>query len=353
MLGVVGIHVGSQYLMNPLANVHLVALFEVVTRFAVPIFFFISAFGLFYNLNIASPFDYRSFLQRRLKAVLVPYLFWSVLYILHDTIYYGYGIPPFGYLLKLLIFGLAKYHLYFLVILLWFYLLMPLWIAIVKRITPPYLLLLFAVQVLFDYFSSYSTALVTLIYSLPEDSLVRWLLEYRLNYLVFHYVFVFILGGWLAVHIEGFLTFLRRHLRAVVLTFGVSLAALLCHYYFLVVVRHLPAEAAVNTAHQLSPLGIVYTVAASVSFFALFTFVLKDSSLLGLLGRHSYFVYLFHPLLILYLRSLLDSLNLLLTASNAIIFYILTAGVSLIFAAQLRKLGTQYPLLNKLTIGSK
>ena len=43
MLGVIGIHVGSQYLMNPAANIHLVAVFETVTRFAVPIFFFISA----------------------------------------------------------------------------------------------------------------------------------------------------------------------------------------------------------------------------------------------------------------------------------------------------------------------
>ena len=50
MLGVVGIHVGSQYLMNnPTPNLQLLALYEIVTRFSVPIFFFISAFGLFYN----------------------------------------------------------------------------------------------------------------------------------------------------------------------------------------------------------------------------------------------------------------------------------------------------------------
>ena len=58
MLGVIGIHVGSQYLMNPMANLHLVAMFETVTRFAVPIFFFISAFGLFYNLDMNKPIKY-------------------------------------------------------------------------------------------------------------------------------------------------------------------------------------------------------------------------------------------------------------------------------------------------------
>ncbi len=49
MLGVIGIHVGAQYIVgNHLANAQLVALFEIVSRFSVPIFFFISAFGLFY-----------------------------------------------------------------------------------------------------------------------------------------------------------------------------------------------------------------------------------------------------------------------------------------------------------------
>ena len=50
MLGVVGIHVGSQYLMNnPTPNLQLLALYEIVTRFSVPIFFFISCvqFSLF------------------------------------------------------------------------------------------------------------------------------------------------------------------------------------------------------------------------------------------------------------------------------------------------------------------
>ena len=46
MMGVIGIHVGSQYLSNTTANIHLVALFETATRFSVPIFFFISAFAL-------------------------------------------------------------------------------------------------------------------------------------------------------------------------------------------------------------------------------------------------------------------------------------------------------------------
>ena len=156
MLGVVAIHTGSQYLLNPTPNIHLVALFEIVSRFSVPIFFFISAFGLFYRLNLAAPFEYGKFLRRRFKAVLIPYLLWSSLYLLHDNWFYGWSLLPApDYAAEIYFFGLAKYHLYFLVILIWFYLLMPLWIFCVRRMTPARLLLLLAAQIAFDFWSSY------------------------------------------------------------------------------------------------------------------------------------------------------------------------------------------------------
>ena len=156
MLGVVAIHTGSQYLLNPTPNVHLVALFEIVSRFSVPIFFFISAFGLFYRMNLAEPFEYGKFLRRRFKAVLIPYLLWSTLYIVHDNYFYGWQLfPEPDYAAEIYFFGLAKYHLYFLVILIWFYLLMPLWIYLMRRMTPARLVLLLIGQILFDYWSSY------------------------------------------------------------------------------------------------------------------------------------------------------------------------------------------------------
>ena len=57
MLGVVGIHTGSMVLTNPAANIHLVALLEIVSRFSVPIFFFVSAFSLFRQYPLDQPLD--------------------------------------------------------------------------------------------------------------------------------------------------------------------------------------------------------------------------------------------------------------------------------------------------------
>ena len=335
MLGVVAIHVGSQYLMNPTPNVHLVALFEIVSRFSVPIFFFVSAFGLFYRMDLSEPFEYGKFLRRRFKAVLVPYLLWSALYLLHDNLFYGYALLPAPeYAAEIFLFGLAKYHLYFLVILIWFYLLMPLWIFLVSHMTPAKLFLLLAAQILFDYWSSYSVWLWQFVNALPDGSSLKMCLQWRLNWLVLHYVFVFVLGGVLAVHSQKFFAWCEGHKKIISATFLIALITLLAYYYFLLDVRKFSPLAAVNTAHQLSPPGIFYTIAASIFLFTLFQFGKLPAPLknfLSVLGKNSYFVYLAHPLTITYLSLGLGKLGQVMTAPNALIFYAVTVTLTLSF----------------------
>lgn len=323
MLGVVAIHIGSQYiLLNPTPNIHLVALFEIVSRFSVPIFFFISAFGLFYRMNLSEPFEYGKFLRRRFKAVLIPYLLWSTFYLVHDNWFYGWQLfPDFDYAAEIYFFGLAKYHLYFLVILIWFYLLMPLWIRIVKRMTPARLILLLAAQLAFDYWSSYCV-------ELSDNLFIKW----RLNWLVLHYVFVFILGGVLAVHSQKFFAWCEVHKKIISATFLITLTTLLGWYYFLIIMKNYSPLDTVNTAHQLSPPGIFYTIAASIFFFTLFQFgKLPDAlkSFLSVLGKNSYFVYLAHPFAIHYLSLGMGKLGLIMTAPNALIFYVAIVAVTL------------------------
>ena len=322
MAGVVAIHIGSQYLLNPTPNIHLVALFEVVSRFSVPIFFFISAFGLFYRMDFSEPFDYKKFLRRRFKAVLIPYLLWSTFYLLHDNFFYGYQLfPNFDYAAEIYFFGLAKYHLYFLVILIWFYLLMPLWIFFVRRMTPAKLFLLLIAQVAFDFWSSYCAGQ-------SENLFMKW----RLNWFVGHYVFVFVLGGVLGVHSKKFFAWCEARKKIVGATFFVALTTLLGWYYFLILVKKFSAEAAVNTAHQLSPPGIFYTVAASIFLFTIFQFGKIPATLkkfLSLLGKNSYFVYLAHPFAIHYLALILGKLGFIMTAPIALIFYVVTLALTL------------------------
>ena len=353
MMGVIGIHVGSQYLMNPMANLHMVALLEVATRFSVPIFFFISAFGLFYNLDIREKFDYPAFLKRRWRAVLVPYLAWSLFYLAHDGWLYGVGFPDPLHLLSILFFGNGKYQLYFLVILLWFYLLMPLWIRLMRLMNWPWLIFLLIMQVGFDYWSSFSVPLNSFVYSLPDGSWLKPFFMYRLNYWVLHYVFIFMLGGYLAVHMTSFLEFMQKWRYPIIGAFWLSLAALLGYYYQVINSGFTPMEA-VNTAHQLCPAGIAYTIAASLFFFAIFTYNdypawLKNA--LHILGKHSYFAYLVHPFFIGYLALGLQHRGLIMTGGLALAFYAAVLALSIAAAAVMRRLGGVFPLVNEVTIG--
>lgn len=332
MLGVVAIHIGSQYLTNPTPNLFLLSFYEIASRFSVPIFFFISAFGLFYKIDLAEKFDYKKFFSRRFSAVLIPYLLWSIFYILHDNFFYDSGIPALGYALEILFFGLAKYQLYFLVILIWFYIFMPVWIKILKILTPPKLFLLLIAQIIFDYFSSYSVALFEFTNSLPPDSILKLFLQWRMNYLVLHYTFIFLLGGFLAIHSEKFFAWLSENKKIITASFFLTLIILLGYFFYLILIKNFSPIAAVNTAHQLSPPGIFYTIAASIFFFMLFEnfrFGSFTREILSMLGKNSYFIYLFHPLAITYLTYLSAKLNIVITATNSIIFYFLTVIISL------------------------
>ena len=101
--------------------------------------------------------------------------------------------------------------------------------------------------------------------------------------------------------------------------------------------------------------SLVYTLGASLYLFAEFQygFLAKiGTSLFSLLGRHSYFVYLAHPVAITYLALFMAKFNIVMTAVNSMIFYVLVVLFTLIVAIIFRKLGnTKYPKLNELTIG--
>ena len=348
MLGVIGIHVGSQYLTAPNPSVELTALFEIVTRFCVPIFFFISAFGLFYNLE--ENFSYGRFLIRRGRTVMIPYIAWSLFYLKLDTYFYPVMFPDNESILEFLFFGVAKYQLYFLVLLIWFYLLMPLWIFIVKRLDSNRLILILILQIAFDYWSSYilpKTEFVAWIdSSYPIDSFIRRAIDWRVSYWFVHYIFIWILGGYLAIRFENFMEFMKSNKISIWIFFIATLIGMLAHYYFLIWNWEYRPEWAINIAHQLSPIGILYTISASIFCFERFTFgslpnILRHA--LEIFGKHSYFAYLFHPTAIMFLLERIS------VGENPIEFYFATLIISILVAMIFRKI----PFINFILIGAR
>ena len=75
MLGVIGIHVGSFVLEAPYPNSFLYMLLEILSRYSVPAFFFISGYGLFCQYRPETTIAYLPFLKKRLQSVGLPYVF--------------------------------------------------------------------------------------------------------------------------------------------------------------------------------------------------------------------------------------------------------------------------------------
>jgi len=119
-----------------------------LARFAVPLFILISGFVL--ELNYDYHASYWAYLKKRVSRILIPYLFWSLIY------YFLIYTQNHDNLVSVLLTGSASYQLYFIPTLCIFYLLFPLLHKAYKFIARiPVLALLGITQILLmnqDYF---------------------------------------------------------------------------------------------------------------------------------------------------------------------------------------------------------
>ena len=96
MLGVLGIHTGSLVLMSVSPNQHLYMLFEILSRYSVPAFFFVSGYGLFCHYKPGTEINYRQFIKKRFQSSGIPYLSWSLFYMVYFTTVVPGCIPWFS-----------------------------------------------------------------------------------------------------------------------------------------------------------------------------------------------------------------------------------------------------------------
>lgn len=339
MLGVIGIHVGSVALVNPSPNLALIGVLEILSRFSVPAFFFLSAFGMFYSQPLSEPFSYGAYLKRRLKTVLVPYVFWSFFYMTFSSVL-GHNFSVFQphLVAKTLWYGLAMYHIYFLVILLWFYFLMPLWRVMLKAMDQHpalWFTVLFLVNMAFNFYSSY-------IWNFHSD--VPWqqdAFNFRLNYVVLYYVFIFLFGAFCAEHFQAVKEWISRHgIFINVLQLATTVGMLAAYYGVMSYLGYDPLSA-VFTIHQLSPIGMLYTL-SSMLFF-LYWWECRSvpkavHSLFTMLGNYSYPIYLVHPVFLSLATVVARHNNIVLRAWVIIVIYFVVAACAAAFSAILQRL---------------
>lgn len=350
MLGVIGIHIGSLALAPN--NFTLYLFLEILSRYSVPSFFFISGYGLACTdkgLLSGSRLNYIDFMKKRLRGAGLPYLSWSLFYMLYFWLILPPGFVSWNplHVAYVLFFGLGCYHLYFMVILLWFYASYPLWRRLLRIIIhqsiPFMLVLLFIFQLAFNWWTTH-----------PGMNTAGWsvlaknFFDYRLNYLPLHYLLIFISGGLAACYWEKFIALLRRYSVIVCLIFAASVAWDVQSCYEAVTVKGYTLIDLANTYHQLSPQGLCYTV-GSLLFFCLALDWLErkaqsEGSLakpfykaISILSAYSMLIYFVHPLLLDWLSSAYNHFGIIMTVKKVALSYVLLVLGSLVLSILLTK----------------
>ena len=350
MLGVIGIHIGSLALAPN--NFTLYLLLEILSRYSVPSFFFISGYGLACTdkgLLSGSRLNYIDFMKKRLRGAGLPYVSWSLFYMLYFWLILPPGFVSWNplHVAYVLFFGLGCYHLYFMVILLWFYASYPLWRQLLRIIIhqsiPFMLVLLFIFQLAFNWWTTHP-GLNTAGWSV----LAKNFFDYRLNYLPLHYLLIFMSGGLAACYWEKFIALLRRYSAMVCIIFAASVAWDVQSCYEAVTVKGYTLIDLANTYHQLSPQGLCYTV-GSLLFFCLALDWLERKAqsevslakpfykAISILSAYSMLIYFVHPLLLDWLSSAYNHFGIIMTVKKVALSYVLLVLGSLALSILLTK----------------
>lgn len=366
MLGVIGIHIGSLALAPN--NFTLYLLLEILSRYSVPSFFFISGYGLACTdkgLLSGSRLNYIDFMKKRLRGAGLPYLSWSLFYMLYFWLILPPGFVSWNplHVAYVLFFGLGCYHLYFMVILLWFYASYPLWRRLLRIIIhqsiPFMLVLLFIFQLAFNWWTTHP-GLNTAGWSV----LAKNFFDYRLNYLPLHYLLIFISGGLAACYWQKFIALLRRYSVIVCLIFAASVVWDVQSCYEAVTVKGYTLIDLANTYHQLSPQGLCYTV-GSLLFFCLALDWLErkaqsEGSLakpfykaISILSAYSMLIYFVHPLLLDWLSSAYNHFGIIMTVKKVALSYVLLVLGSLVLSILLTKAFEKCSTLKLLFTGKR
>lgn len=350
MLGVIGIHIGSLALAPN--NFTLYLLLEILSRYSVPSFFFISGYGLACTdkgLLSDSRLNYIDFMKKRLRGAGLPYLSWSLFYMLYFWLILPPGFVSWNplHVAYVLFFGLGCYHLYFMVILLWFYASYPLWRRLLRIIIhqsiPFMLVLLFIFQLAFNWWTTHP-GLNTAGWSV----LAKNFFDYRLNYLPLHYLLIFISGGLAACYWEKFIALLRRYSAMVCVIFAASVAWDVQSCYEAVTVKGYTLIDLANTYHQLSPQGLCYTVGSLLFFCLALDWLERKAQAKGslanllykaisILSAYSMLIYFVHPLLLDWLSSAYNHFGIIMTVKKVALSYVLLVLGSLALSILLTK----------------
>ncbi|MDD3998892.1 MAG: acyltransferase [Candidatus Shapirobacteria bacterium] len=299
---------------NDLVNYPFTLFLNQLSRFAVPLFFIISAFGL--KLNYFDNFKYLPYLKQRLSKLLLPYLFWTSIYY---YLVYPHSSKSIFYAL---IHGSASYQLYFIPTLFLYYLLFPLisrYSKFINRQTPLIVLLILQFIILF------------LDYYFRPLSFSQSVNVFLLNF------FYFIFGVLAFLNQEKILNFVKKYIKIIV-----PLSLIMAIYItFEGALRYFKTQNYLSFYSQWRPSVLLYSITVFSLLFYLGKKVKIEEKYLKKISSYSFFVYFIHIIFIEIIQRFLPAACLY----NSLLLYILVLIPSYLCAF----LSSKIPSLSRLT----
>ena len=290
ILAVLFIHVSGHFLpalhpakshAPPSLSWYALAVPNLDAQWAVPCFLMLSAFVN--ALSLARTPNVSRYARRRLQTAVLPYVLWSGVYM---AVNHALGHLPhisLGHMVKLLLTGTAEFHLYFFVLVIELYVILPLLVPIFQR-RPPF----------------WAIALCAVVLQAAVYALNRFVLLHRFQTTILWDILPVALGGWLFSQSSRWPEIFRRG----VWPAGLVTLGALAVYTPLGIATLLP-HAQINTAVYQ---GSQWVFTAGMSFLVLaLAGTLRQSRLTALmsyLGAESLAIYVMHPLAIIGLDKL-------------------------------------------------
>jgi len=273
-------------------------------QWAVPCFLMLSAFAN--ALSLSRTPDLTRYARRRLQTAVVPYMIWSGVYIAINFALGTLHHLSLGHVVKLLLTGTAEFHLYFFVLVIELYMLLPLLMPLFQR-RPAF----------------WSVALGAVALQAAVYYLNRFVLLHRFQTTILWDILPVALGLWLWSQLGRWPDIFRRGLWAAAIT----LAAFAV--YTPLGIKTLLPPAHLNTAvYQAGQWVFTSGMSFLVLTLAEALVQSKLAPLLTYLGAESLAIYVMHPLAIIALDKL--GANKALGAGlGFVVYYALCLGLPL------------------------
>lgn len=330
------------------ANALVSAFILLLIRFAVPMFVFITGLVLFYN-HSDETLNYEQMVRRRFTQVFIPYLVWTMFYFVWVGLISGSGprgeADILARIAQLTISGDGYYHLWFIVMILQFYLVFPLFRYVIHRGRSwAIATLLVSLGLYLAYLWGYHH-LVPVLYERTSSQMIRAVMDYR-DRLFVSWFFFFVMGGFAGLYVDK-LRSLLRHTQQI--NWVVNIATFAIIFYQIAQTLTATPDGTYTINYQLTlPLSYTITIYLVSSVVTLYYLALTWlprfrwlRRLLRTFGQCSFGCYFAHPFVLYYTdaftRAIFAGFN---TIVQVMITFTACSALTLLMSFGLSKLRT-------------